>query len=296
MSVDRSAERLLQWYPARWRARYGEELAELIVNMSDGRRLSWRLRADVAAAGARERLRVKNVGDPRSGGRIVLWAWAIFILAGMIVAKTTEHWQSAIQGGHPVASAAFLALIVLAAVTAVLVLAGIALTVPSLVAFLRSGGWTAIRRSILTAAALTVVLVVATAALAAWAHGLTPRARNGHDGLYGAAFLTWVALAAGTLLAWTRAATVTADRLDLSPTTLQLHAHLTTAITATMSLMTLATVAWWVAVAVVAPGALTGPPATPHASPIVPALVLAAILMMLATGVAALGARRAHTA
>lgn len=140
------------------------------------------------------------------------------------------------------------------------------------------------------------MLVIATGALAAWAHGLTPRARNGHDSLYGAAFLTWVTLAAGTLLAWTRAATVTADRLDLSPATLQLHAHLTTAITFTMSLMTLATVAWWVAVATVAPAALTGPPATPHASPIVPALVLAAILMMLATAFAVLGARRAHTA
>ena len=49
MSVDRSAERLLQWYPANWRKRYGEELAGLLVDMSDGRRLSWRLRADVAA-------------------------------------------------------------------------------------------------------------------------------------------------------------------------------------------------------------------------------------------------------
>jgi hypothetical protein len=296
MSIDRTTERLLQWYPARWRARYGEELAGLIVDMSDGHRLSWRLRADVAAAGARERLRVKGVSDPRSGGRIVLWAWAIFILAGMIVAKTSEHWKSALPpGGHPVASVAFVALTALAAATAVLVLAGIALTLPSLLAFLRSGGWPQIRRWILTAAALTTVLAGATASLAAWAHGLTPHARNGHDALYGAAFLTWVALAATTLLAWTKAATATADQLSLSPITLLLHARLTTAIATLMTLMTGATVAWWVAVAIAVPGALTGPPATPHASPLVPALIVAAVLMTLATMLAAAGARRAHT-
>ena len=297
MSVDRTAERLLQWYPPSWRARYGEELAGLIVDMSDGGRLSWRLRADVATAGARERLRAPRIGDPRGGGRIVLWAWAIFILAGLIVAKTTEHWQSALpRGGHPVATAAFIAFIVLAAATAVLMLAGIALAVPSLVAFLRSGGWRAIRRWIFTAAALSAVLVACTAGLAAWAHGLTPRARNGHDALYGAAFLTWAALAATTLLAWTKAAAATADQLSLSPVTLQLHAHLTTAIATLMALMTAAIVAWWVAVAVAAPGALTGAPAAPHASPVVPALVLAAALMALATRLAAIGARRAHSA
>ncbi len=296
MSVDRSVERLLRWYPAGWRARYGEELAELIVDMSDGQRLPWRLRADVAAAGTRERLRVPRIGDPRSGGRLVLWAWAIFMLAGLLVAKTSEHWRSALPpGSHPVASAAFVALTVLASATAVLVFAGIALTLPSLVAFLRSGGWPQIRRWILAAASLTAAVVAATAGLAAWAHGLSPHARNGHDGIYGAAFLTWAALAAGTLLAWTKAATGTADHLSLGPRTLLLHAHLTRAIAPLMAVMTVATVAWWVAVAIVMPGALTGAPAIPHASPFVPALFVATVLMMLATTLAAAGARRGHT-
>ena len=295
MSIDRRAERLLRWYPAAWRDRYGEEMTGLIVDMSDGRRLSWRLRADVAAAGARERLRVRG-GDARSGGRVVLWAWAIFVLAGMIVAKTSEHWQSALPaGGHPVASVSFVALTVLGAATAVLVLAGIALTIPSLIALLRSGRWPQIRRWILTAATLTTVLVAATAGLAAWAHGLTPHARNGHDALYGAAFFAWAALAATTVLAWTKAATATADRLNLSSTTLQLHARMTTVIAILMALMTAATVAWWVAVAIVAPGALTGTPAAPHASPVVPALIMAAVLMTVATTLATAGARRART-
>ena len=297
MSIDRSAERLLQWYPPSWRKRYGEELAGLLVDMSDGRRLPWRLRADLAAAGARERLRGPRIGDPRGGGRMVLWAWAIFVLTGMIVAKTSEHWRLALpKGGHPVASVAFVALSVLAAATAVLVLAGIALTFPRLVAFLRSGGWPRIRRWILAATALTILLVAFTAGLAAWAHGLTPRARNGHDALYGAAFLTWGALAAATLLAWTKAATSTVDQLPLSARTLQLHARLTTVIAAAMTTMTAATMTWWIAVAIVSPGALTGPPASPHASPVVPALTVAIALMALASALATVGARRANTA
>jgi len=297
MSIDRSAERLLQWYPASWRKRYGEELAGLLVDMSDGQRLSWRLRADVAAAGARERLRRPSIGDPRGGGRMVLWAWAIFVLAGMMVAKTSEHWKLAVpKGGHPVASVAFVALTVLAAATAVLVLAGIALTFPRLVPFLRSGGWPRIRRWILAGTALTVLLVASTAGLAAWARGLTPHARNGHDALYGAAFLTWGALGAATLLAWTKAATSTADQLHLSARTLQLHARLTTVIAAAMATMTAATVTWWIAVAIVSPGALTGPPASAQASPVVPALTVATALMALASAVATVGARRANTA
>jgi hypothetical protein len=294
MSIDRSAERLLNWYPARWRARYGEELAGLIVDMSDGRRLSWRVRADVAAGGARERLRINGNGDPRRGGRIVLWAWAIFILAGLIVAKTSEHWQSAVSGSHPVASVAFVALTVLAVVTGVLVLAGIALTVPSQITFLRSGGWTQIRGRILLAAALSVLLVAATAGLIAWAHTLTPRARNGHDAPYGVAFLAWTVLGAATLLTWTKAATFTADRLSLTPTILELHVRLGRAIAGLMALMTSATIVWWIAVAVVTPGALTGAAAAPNAPAAVPALILSVVLMVLATTLAAAGVRRAR--
>lgn len=294
MTADRSAGRLLRFYPKGWRARYGEELRALIVDMTDGGRVAWRMRADVATAGVRERLRGGGIGDARGGGRLVLWAWALFVLAGAIVAKSSEHWQSALPaGGHAAATAAFTALIAIAIVASVLVLAGIALAVPSLVAFLRAGGWPAIRASILTAGALTVVLVAATAALAAWAHGLTLRARNGHDALYGAAFLTWVALAAACLLAWTRAATFTADWLNLSPTTLQLHARLAPAVTFAMATMTAATIVWWAVVAAASPAALTGGAPSSHASAAVPSLVVAVIVMLLATGLGSVGARRA---
>ncbi|MDA8319994.1 MAG: hypothetical protein M0030_09350 [Actinomycetota bacterium] len=50
------ARRLLRWYPARWRARYGEEFAELLTAEIAERPWSWRRTADVAAAGLRARL------------------------------------------------------------------------------------------------------------------------------------------------------------------------------------------------------------------------------------------------
>ena len=50
------ARRLLRWYPARWRARYGEEFAELLAAEIAERPKSWRRTADVAAAGLRARM------------------------------------------------------------------------------------------------------------------------------------------------------------------------------------------------------------------------------------------------
>jgi hypothetical protein len=59
--------------------------------MSDGRRLPWRLRADLARGAGRERLRAAGLGDDdperraRGGVLLVLWAWAVFVLAGAVV-------------------------------------------------------------------------------------------------------------------------------------------------------------------------------------------------------------------
>jgi multisubunit Na+/H+ antiporter MnhC subunit len=60
--------------------------------------------------------------------------------------------------------------------------------------------------------------------------------------------------------------------------------------------MTVATLVWWATVAGEAPAALTGGSRMAHASPLVPALVLAAVLMLVATSLAGLGANRAMSA
>jgi hypothetical protein len=204
-------------------------------------------------AGGRERLRAAGlIGDSpassrvRAGAVLVMWAWELFVLAGAVLAKSTEHWQCAMPpgAGHSTATATF--------------------TTP----------------------------IAATVGLAAWAHGLTPRARNGHDTLYGGAFLVWAAQCSGTLLAWTAAAARTVRHLDPAAWTLRLQARLAAAATAAMGVIAAATAVWWAVVATASPPALTGGPDVGQPSALVPQLVLAMAIMVAATGLAAAGARR----
>ncbi|HET9126388.1 MAG TPA: hypothetical protein VFN65_16025 [Solirubrobacteraceae bacterium] len=286
---------LLALYPSAWRRRYGDELAALILDMhADGREAGARVRTDLARGAIRERLR--GAGEPsrrvRGGATLVLWAWALFSIAGAIVTKTSEHWQRALPRAAT-AHVAFSTLTALAIAAAAAVVGAVALTLPSAWRLLREGGWARIRLRTWLAAVLTVLAVAATVGLAAWAHGLSPAARNGHDGLYAAAFVAWATLAALCLLAWTSVATRLAADVRCGRAVLRLHAWLAPGLAVAMSAMTVATLVWWAVVASHAPAALTGGSAGAHASPVVPMLVLAAALMVLATVVAAVGAVRA---
>jgi hypothetical protein len=296
------ATALLALYPAAWRRRYGDELDALIVDMhADGRGTGWRVRADLVRASARERLHGGRGDDPtgrvRGGSSLVLWAWALFVLAGAIVAKTSEHWQRGLPG-HPssIAEIAFRALTAVAVTVALLVAAGIALALPSATRFLRDGGWPRVRSRVLIAATLTVVAAPATLALVAWAHRLTVLDRNGHDGLYAGAFLCWAALVAGALLAWTAVATGIARAMPCGRGVLRSQARLAPVVAVLMVAMTAATVGWWAIVGHDSPAALTGGPAADHGSAFVPQLVVATALMLVATTIAIVGAVRAEAA
>jgi hypothetical protein len=293
-------KRLVRLYPRSWRVRYGDELETLILDMTGGDGPSWRVRADVARSAGRERLRAARLGDGapearvRGGTLLVLWGWTLFVLGGAIVAKSSEHWQAAMPGGgHALASAAFAGLTALAVVAGVLVLAGIAASIPSVAAFLRAGRWPQVRGRLLTALGATVVLIVATTALVAWAHGLDARARNGHDTAYGVAFAGWALLGAACLLTWTGAAADLARRLDLRAETLRAQSRLATSVAVAMGAMSCAMAIWWASVGHAAPAALTGTPGDVRASALVAQLVLAGALMLAATAMGALGARRA---
>lgn len=54
--ADRRARRLLRWYPRRWRARYGDEFAQLLIDDISDRPHSWRRTLDVAQSGLAVRL------------------------------------------------------------------------------------------------------------------------------------------------------------------------------------------------------------------------------------------------
>lgn len=291
----------MRLYPREWRARYGEELEALIVESSDGRRVPWQVRADVALAGGRERLRAAGLGEDiapgdqvRGGALLVLCAWALFVVAGIGVQKLSEHWQATTpDGSQALPSVAFGGLVVGAICASVLVLVGLASTFPSLVALLRGGGWPVIRRPVVTAVLLTVVMIAATVVLVVWAHGLNGRQRAGDDTAYAIAFVTWGLLAVVCLFVWTVAAVTTARRLRLPVATLRLEAKLATAVTVVMAVMTAATAVWWAALADAAPWFLAGRPVGSSASPLAPEPVAAAALMVLATLLGAAGARQA---
>ncbi|HEX3328301.1 MAG TPA: hypothetical protein VHS27_00180 [Gaiellales bacterium] len=300
MSPERTSGLLLRLYPARWRARYGEELKALILDASEGR-VSWRLGIDVALAAVRERLRSAGmIGDlppeerARGGILLVLAAWAPFVMAGVVVQKFSEHWQAATPpGSRTLATSAFDVLLFGAAVATALILAGVAVALPTAVRFLRSGGWREVRRHLVVAGALTVVAVPVSILMVVWAHGLSAAQRNGQDAAYETAAVVWALLLALWLVAWTVVGVALGRRLALSTRALRYVSLLAVGVALSMAAMTAATVLWWVALARSAPWFLAGEPAGSPGSSFAPALLLAAIVMVGAAGAAAAGASRA---
>jgi hypothetical protein len=293
MSADRTGRRLLRLYPEGWRARYGDELEALIVDASGGGRVPWRTRLDVARSAASERLAAAGLGDGgtagervRGGVLLVLCAWALFVAGGLVVQKTSEHWQAATPAAdRALPSAAFGVLAGAAACASLLVVAGAALALPSLLGFLRQGGWPQIRSRVIAATVVTDVAVVATIGLVAWASTLSAHERNGGDAAYAVAFVAWALLVLACLATWTHAAVTTARRLRLPDATLRAETWIAAAVTLAMVAMTVAAFVWWAALAGAAPWFLSGRPAGVSGATVA--------LMLTAAALAAAGTRQA---
>lgn len=78
--IDRRVRRMLLWYPPSWRARYGEEFAELLLADLADRPRCWRRTADLAGTGLRARLTAAGLAghplDPAAAARASLAAAA----------------------------------------------------------------------------------------------------------------------------------------------------------------------------------------------------------------------------
>jgi hypothetical protein len=302
MTEARVRRALLRLYPTRWRARYGDELDELMREASSGRRLPWRIWKNVALAGGRERLRASGlVGDAlppgersRAGTLLVLCAWSLFVVAGVSVQKISEHWQGATPSSSRALPAAALDVLVAAAVVgSAATLLGIACALPALRVLLAAGRRHELRRPIRRAAGLTLVAGLATVGLVSWAHGLSARQRNGHDLLYGLGALAWALLAMACLAAWTAAAVAAGSRVDLSRRLLRVEAWLGVVAATAMVVMLGATCVWWASLARSAPWFFTGAPAGSHASAVSPGLIGCVLLMVAATAAGLAGSLRA---
>lgn len=301
--------RLIRLYPPRWRARYGRELESLIVESNAGRALPWRTRFDLIRGALREHLRGVGLSDGdkpgdrvRGGALLVLCAWALFVIAGCVLAKFSEHWQAASpNASRGLPSLAFDGLGIAALIGGLLLVAGLGAAVPSLIAFLRGGGWPQIRRGVIAAALLTALTAVATVALSIWAHQLTVVQRNGSDLLYGVAFFGWALLFVASVFAWTAACVATAGRLKFSGHLLRIEARIAAAVAAAMVLITAAMLIWALGMANDAPwflagralGAARSQPGGPNPALLAPEILGLGLVMALCSALGIAGSVRA---
>ena len=291
MSVERTSALLLRLYPADWRRRYGDELDALIVESSAGD-VPWRVRLDVAVAAVREHGQALFRSDGseervRAGLLAVLWGWMLVVVGGIAVAKTSEHWQTAVPLAHRhVPSGAFDAFQVAAVVGSIAVFLGAALCLPALARRIASQGLARIWRPAAFTGVLTLAFAGAATGLASWAHTLSAAQRNGHDSAYTAVFLATGLLAIACLAAWTFLASRLVRELELPSWLLRVEIWLASAAAAAMLTITAATILWWAELAGSAPHFL-GSGGTP------PKLLAAGLVMLAGALLAATGARQA---
>ncbi len=270
MSAKRvGLSRLLRWYPASWRDRYGEELLALMEDEWGDRSPSLRYRRDVARAGLRERLHATGlVGHAasaptrlRSGSLLVLSTWTLFVIAGIGLQKSSEHFAQALPHAvRPSSQDAFNAVTLCAVISVVAVLIGVAATLPTAIRFLRSGGWRHVRGHALRAASLSFLVVVSVIPLSLWAHRLTSIQRNGTDHAYSWVIGIWALLIVLALVSWTSMAIAIAARLTLSRRVLRIEGSLALVVAGSMAAITGATVVWWDVLAAHASWFLLGDP------------------------------------
>lgn len=106
----RAAGRLLRWYPPSWRARYGEEFAEMLLADLQDRPRSWRRGADVACHGLRARLSCAGLAGRGQAPGVQLaalaGALAVFaVLSAAMLAQLATGWQWASPQSASVAGA-----------------------------------------------------------------------------------------------------------------------------------------------------------------------------------------------
>jgi hypothetical protein len=132
-TVDRQAARLLRWYPASWRARYGEEFAELLMADLAERPHNWRRSADVAAHGLLARVALTGLTQRAQPPAVQIatlgCALAAFGTLGIaMLAQLATGWQWVSPRSPSVAGATVLMTVAAACIAII----GLAVVVPLL--------------------------------------------------------------------------------------------------------------------------------------------------------------------
>jgi hypothetical protein len=130
---ERQAARLLGWYPASWRARYGEEFAELLLADLAEQPRNWRRTADVAAHGLLARIAFTGLTGPAQPAAVQMatlgCALAAFGTLGVaMLAQLATGWQWVSVASPSVAEATVLMTVAAACIAGI----GLAAVVPLL--------------------------------------------------------------------------------------------------------------------------------------------------------------------
>jgi hypothetical protein len=132
---QRRVRRLLRWYPPSWRARYGDEFAELLLSEFGEQPRSWRRTGNVAGCGLLARLTCAGLTSHelppaervRAGLATFGCALAVFLAFSLaMLAQLATGWQWASPGSASVAAGT----LVMAVAAASLVLIGLAAIIP----------------------------------------------------------------------------------------------------------------------------------------------------------------------
>jgi len=258
-------------YPPAWRRRYGGELAELAVRETASRRELWRTVVDLVRGAGAEWCRIAGLSgvsvtrrDAALGGWVaVLWSWAIFMVAGSVLQKGSEHWQSAMPPAlRSDPEIVFGVLIAAAAVTAIGVASAAAIAAPAMWRALTSGAWRVVRGPLYAAAALSLLAGAAGVIVVIWAHTLGVAARNGQDPGYAGAVVVAAGLGVASAGVWCIAISRLIRASRIGRPILVAGGALSAGVAATMVLACVAAIVWWALVerdgshAEAAPGAI----------------------------------------
>ena len=304
MSRRRRRARLVaRCYPASWRERYGEELVALLEDSFGDEALSVRTLLDLVRGGLRQRgraaaltLGVARGATPqdraRAGTLGVGVAWALTMVAGLVFAKSSEHWGALTQPSRRVVPAAAVITMQGAAVLGALACAlSLIVSRRALMRLAARSGWSTVVRLVRPAVVALLVLVVATGALVRWAHRLSAAQRNGASAGYAHAFLAWGVLGVACVLITVVAAARLAARLEYSRHELRQLAAVDLLATTALGVVVASTVLWWVSLAGRASRFFTSSVATTGGASVPMVVVL--LTMTCALALALWGTRRA---
>jgi hypothetical protein len=259
-------ERLLRWYPSRWRARYGDELVALMEDTYGEGPVPFSARATIVWTGAAEHLReaglVGGLETPaarvRSGSLLVLCGWALFVIAGSAFAKTTEHWVGAAPlGDRALPTDAYDAVRVAASVGLVIVLLAAAIALPAVPRFLRHGGWPKVRHPVGRALIVSTTTALLTVGMILWLHHVAPAAHHNGWGTHLTGSI-WAFLVVASIGTCTLAAVAVTRHLPLSERVLRLEGLLAMLLTLAMFTIASGALVWSISIANDAPRLLSG--------------------------------------